>query len=160
MVGQLLCAGLAEPLSQTSLADEISGDLRIFSLGHVPIHYLAASDIEAAHVADIRAAITIDRHDLPRRQSCEFRLVAGEEDPLALLLREAMRHQGGRAFTAIQAVPITRELTSPALQCCQPHAQQLGLLASRSTRRYAGIIDHQCYAPILGKAQFSSSSPQ
>ena len=60
--------------------------------------------IEAALRADIEALIGQDRNDLPRRQGGEFRLVAGEQDPLALLLRKAVRHQAGTAFTAIQAV--------------------------------------------------------
>jgi hypothetical protein len=48
--------------------------------------------VEAALRADVEAPIGQDRNDLPRRQGGEFRLVAGEQDPLALFLREAVRH--------------------------------------------------------------------
>ncbi len=89
-----------------------------------------------------------------------FRLVAGEQDPLTLLLREAVRYQTVAAFTAIQPVPITCELTSPALQCCQPHAQQLGQLAGPCTRRHTGIKNLQRLVRILGRSQSPSSSPQ
>jgi hypothetical protein len=65
---------------------------------------------------DVQAPISQDRHDLAWRQCREFRLVAGEQDPLPLLLAQAVRNQAVAAFTAIQAVPITRELPPPALQ--------------------------------------------
>jgi hypothetical protein len=64
----------------------------------------------------IEAPIRRDRHDLPRWQRRELRLGAGEQDPLALLVGEAVRNEAGAAFAAIDAVPISRELTQPALQ--------------------------------------------
>jgi hypothetical protein len=36
----------ADPLPQAGAADQISGDLCVFPLGHVPGHYLAAPDID------------------------------------------------------------------------------------------------------------------
>jgi hypothetical protein len=72
--------------------------------------------VEAALGTDIQASISQNRHDLPWRQRREFRLVAGEQDPLPLLLAQAVRNQALAAFTAIQAVPITGELPPPALQ--------------------------------------------
>jgi hypothetical protein len=106
--------------------------------------------IEAALRADVEPSVRKDRHNLPGRQGCEFRLEAGEQDPLALLLGEAVRHLAWTAYTAIQAVPITRELTPPALQCRQSDAQQLGELAGPCTGCHAGIEDLQGLAPILG----------
>ena len=79
--------------------------------------------IEAALRANVEAPIGQNGNDLPGRQSGEFRLVAGEQNPLTLLVREAMRHVAWTAFTAIQSVPITGELTPPALQGRQTHAQ-------------------------------------
>jgi hypothetical protein len=37
---------LADPLPQAGPADEVSGDLGLLSLGHVPGHHLAAPDID------------------------------------------------------------------------------------------------------------------
>ena len=116
--------------------------------------------IKAALRTDIQAAIGKDRHDLSRRQCCELRLVTGQKDALALLVGEAVRHQAVAAFTAVQAVPITRELPAPALQCGESHAQQVCHLLSSSPGRHGGIEDLQCLAAILGRAQSTSSSPQ
>jgi hypothetical protein len=41
--------------------------------------------VEAALRTDVKATIRQRRHDLFRRECCEFRLVAGEQDSLALL---------------------------------------------------------------------------
>jgi hypothetical protein len=116
--------------------------------------------VEAALGTDIQASISQDRHDLPRRQGRELGLVAGEQNPLTLLIREAVRNQAVAAFTAIQAVPITRKLTSPALQGGEPHAQQICHFLSPSTSRYGGIKDLQGLAAILRRGQSTSSSPQ
>jgi hypothetical protein len=40
----------------------------------------------------------------------EHQLVEGEQDPLALLLAQAVRYVAVAAFTAIQAVLVTRKL--------------------------------------------------
>jgi len=116
--------------------------------------------VEAALRADIQASISQDRNDLPRRQRREFRLVAGEQDPLALLVAQAMRHHAVAAFTAITSVPITGKLSPPALQGGEPHAQHSRHLTSPCTRRHAGIEDRQGLAPIRRRRQSSSPSPQ
>jgi hypothetical protein len=116
--------------------------------------------IEAALRPDREASISQDRYDLPMRQGREFRLDAGEQDPLTLLILEAVRHQARTAFTAIQTVPIIRELTSPALQWRQPHAQQLGELACPCTSGHSGIEDLQRLVTIRRGGQSPSSSPQ
>ena len=64
------------------------------------------------------------------------------------------------AFAAVQAVPITRELPSLALQCGEPHAQQSGHLSGPSTGRHGGIEDLKSLAAILRCGQSPSSSPQ
>jgi|LakMenEpi08Jun12_1017391.scaffolds.fasta_scaffold12731_1 hypothetical protein len=57
--------------------------------------------VEAALGTDVGPSVSKDRHDLAWGQGREFRLVAGEQDSLAFLFAEAMRHQAGTAFTAI-----------------------------------------------------------
>ena len=46
MEDQWLAAALADPLSQTSTADEISGDLGLLPIGHIPGHHFAAPDVD------------------------------------------------------------------------------------------------------------------
>jgi len=82
--------------------------------------------VEAALGADIQTAIGQCRHDLPRRQRGELPRVASQQDPLPLLLTEAVRHMAVAPLAAVNAVPITGELTSPALQRDQTYAQQQG----------------------------------
>jgi hypothetical protein len=79
--------------------------------------------VEAALRTDVQPTICQNGHDLTRWQRGEFRLVAGEQDSLALCIGKAVRHQAGTALTAIPSVPITRELAPPALQGGEPHAQ-------------------------------------
>jgi hypothetical protein len=116
--------------------------------------------VEAALRADVQPAIGQDRHDLARRQRRELGFVAGEQDPLALLVGEAVRHQAVAAFTAVQAVPITRKLPPPTLQRGQTHAQQSGHLSDPCTGRPGDIEDLQGLAAILRCGQSTSSSPQ
>jgi hypothetical protein len=116
--------------------------------------------VEAALRPDIQAPIGKDRHDLPRRQRRKLGLVAGEQDPLPLLVSESVRNQAMAAFTAIQAVPITRELPPPALQGGEPHAQQHRHLSGPCTSRDGLIEDLQGLAAILRRGQSPSSSPQ
>jgi hypothetical protein len=78
--------------------------------------------IEAAHRADIKALVVLDRPDLSRRQRCNFRLVAVEQDPLVSLLAEAKCQVSVAAFAAIDANTVTIKLPLPALQSRQPHA--------------------------------------
>jgi hypothetical protein len=116
--------------------------------------------VEAALRADVHTPIGKDRHDLARWQCRELRLVTGQKDALALLVGEAVRHQAVAAFTAIQAVPITRELPPPALQRGEPHAQQRRHRSGPCTSRDGLIEDLQGLAAILRCGQSTSSSPQ
>jgi hypothetical protein len=116
--------------------------------------------VEAALRADVLTPIGKDRHDLARWQCRELRLVTGQKDALALLVGEAVRHQAVAAFTAIQAVPITRELPPPALQRGEPHAQQSGRFSGPCAGRHGSIEDLQGLAAILRCGQSPSSSPQ
>jgi hypothetical protein len=116
--------------------------------------------VEAALGTDEQPAISQERHDLPRWQGREFRFVASEQDPLTLLVRQAMRHQAVAAFTTIQTLPITRKLPPPALQGREPHAQQSGHLSGPCTGRHGGIEENQGLAAILRGGQYPSSSPQ
>jgi hypothetical protein len=87
-------------------------------------------------------------------------LVAGEQDPLALLLREAVRNKAGPAFAAIDAIPISRELTPPALQGGEPQAQESRHLTGPRTSCHGGIEDLDGLAAIQRRSQASPSSPQ
>jgi len=116
--------------------------------------------VQAALRADIRPSVGQDRHELPRRQGRELGPVAGEQDPLALLVSQAKRDQALAAFAAIQAVLITCEPPPPALQRGEAHAQQYGHLLGPCTGRHDGIEDFQCLAAILGRGQSPTSSPK
>gem|GEM_PF-1497324 len=116
--------------------------------------------VKTALRADIERTVRKDRHDLSRRQRGEFRLVAGEQDPLAFLVAEAVSHMAMAAFTAIGAVPITCELPPPALQRAQAHAQQLGQLTGSGTVGKALIENLQGLPAIVRGRQSSPSSPQ
>jgi hypothetical protein len=116
--------------------------------------------IEAALRTDIQAAIGKDRHDLSRRHGRELRLVAGEQDPLAFLRAQAVRHQAVAAFTAIKAGPITCELPPPTLQRAQAYAQQHRDFTGPCPSHHRGIKDLQGLTAILGGGQSSPSSPQ
>jgi hypothetical protein len=100
--------------------------------------------VQAALGSDLEAPVRQDRHDLSRRQRCEFRLVAGEQDSLALLTCEAVRHQAVAAFSAILTVPITRKLTPPALQGPESHAEESSHLTGPRTGSHGRIEDLQC----------------
>ena len=108
----------------------------------------------------MKTTIGQDWNDLPRRQCREFRLVAGEEDSLALLVAQAMRHQAVAAFTAIQSVPNTGELSPPALQGGEPNAQHSRHLTGPSPGRHSGIENLQGLEAICRRGQSPSPSPQ
>jgi len=116
--------------------------------------------VEAPLRADVQPTIRQNGHDLARWQRRKFRLVAGQQDPLPLLVREAVRHQAVAAFAAIQSVPITRELPSPTLQRGQPNAQQSGHFSGPCAGCHGSIEDLQGPWAILGRSQSSPSSPQ
>ncbi len=50
------------------------------------------------------------------RQRGEFRLVAGEQDPLAFFFAEAVSEMAVAAHTAVNAITVAGELAPPALQ--------------------------------------------
>ena len=79
--------------------------------------------VEAALRADVEATIGQNRHDLPWWQRRKFRLVAGQQNPLAFLFTEAMSHVAVAALATIDAITVTSELPAPALQRGQPDAQ-------------------------------------
>jgi hypothetical protein len=79
--------------------------------------------VEAALRADVDTTIGQNRHDLPGWQRRKFRLVAGQQNPLAFLLTEAVSHVAVAALAAIDAITVTSELAAPALQRGEPHAQ-------------------------------------
>jgi hypothetical protein len=64
------------------------------------------------------------------------------------------------AFTAVQAVPITREMPPPALHCGEPLAQQVRHPSRPSASRHGNIENLQGLEVILGRGQSPSSSPQ
>ena len=77
--------------------------------------------VEAALRTNKQSPISQDRHDLPRRQCCKLRLVAGQQDPLAFLVAEAVGHVTLAAFSAISAISSACKLPPPALQGGEPH---------------------------------------
>jgi hypothetical protein len=87
-------------------------------------------------------------------------LVASEQDPLALLFAQTVRNQAVAAFTAIQSVPNTGELSPPALQGGEAYAQHSRYLTGPGPGRHGGIKDLQGLAAIRRRGQSPSSSPQ
>ena len=106
--------------------------------------------VEAALRTDIEAPVGQNGHDLPRWQRRELRLVAGEQDPLTLLVTQAVRNEAVAAFTAILAVPITRELAPPPLQGAESDPKQSRHLTGPCPGGHGGIEDLQGLATILG----------
>jgi len=82
--------------------------------------------VKAAFRTDIKPAIGQDRYDLAWRQRCKFRFVAGEQDPLAFLLTEAVSHLPAAALGTVDAINVTSKLLAPTLQRGEPHAEQQG----------------------------------
>ena len=60
--------------------------------------------VKAAFRTNKQSPISQDRHDLPRRQRGVLRLLAGQQDPLAFLVAEAVGHVTLAAFSAISAI--------------------------------------------------------
>ena len=126
----------------------------------VALPCLVQHPIETALGTDIQPLISQGRHDLPQWQRCEFRLVAGEQNPLALLLAQAESDMAGAAFTAILAVPIITKGLPPAFEGAQADADltagthQVGA----SSIRLADQLDH--LPPVRAVRQPSASSEQ
>jgi hypothetical protein len=79
---------------------------------------------------------------------------------LAFLLTEAVSHVPAAALTPVDAITVTRELTSPALQRGEPHAEQQGQLTGSGTIGHALIKDVEGLPAIVRRRQSSPSSPQ
>jgi len=67
--------------------------------------------------------IPISQHwdDLARRQFRKLRLVAGQQDEVALLVVEAVSNASLAAFSAIGAIPSTCEQSPTAPHGCEAH---------------------------------------
>jgi hypothetical protein len=118
------------------------------------------NSVKAAFRADIKPLIGQGWHDLPWRQRREFRLIAGQQDPLAFLLTEAVCHVAVAALAPVDAITVTNKLTAPALQRGEPHAEQQGKLTGSGTIGHALIKDVQGLPAIVRRRQSSPSSPQ
>jgi hypothetical protein len=105
--------------------------------------------VEAALGTDVKAPIRQHRHDLPRRERCEFRLIAGQQDPLAFLLAEAVSHVEVAALATVDAITVTSKLTAPALQRGEPHTEQQGQFMGPGTIGPALIVDLECLPAIV-----------
>jgi len=106
--------------------------------------------VEAALGTDIEPPIRLHRHDLPWRQQHRFRLVAGEQDPLAFLFAQAVRHMAVAALATVDAITVTNKLTAPALQRGEPNAEQQGKLTGSGTIAHTLIKDLQGLPAIVG----------
>ena len=89
--------------------------------------------VEAALGTDVKAPIRQHRHYLTWLQRREFRLVAGEEDPLAFFFAEAVRHMAAAALTPVHTAAVTSELPAPTLQRCEPYPQQTSVCSGSCT---------------------------
>ena len=114
--------------------------------------------IKAALRTDVEPAIRQHRHDLSRWQRRKFGFVAGQQDPLAFFLAEAVSDMAVAAFAAIDAITVTSELAAPALQRGEPHAQQQRQLMGSGTVSNALIQDLQSLLAINRRRQSSPSS--
>jgi hypothetical protein len=87
-------------------------------------------------------------------------LIAGEQDPLALLGREAMGNMAGAALPAILTVPITKKALAPSLEGAQADAD-LAASAEQACTSGMGLADQlDRLAPVSGAGQPSASSEQ
>ena len=104
--------------------------------------------VETALGTDVQPPVRQHRHDLTRWQRSEFRLVAGEEDPLAFLFAEAVRHMAVVALTPVHAANVSSELPAPMLQRGEPYPQQTSDCSGSCTGGHRGLKDLQCFAAI------------
>ncbi len=79
-----------------------------------------------------RPPVRQSRHDLPRRKRCEFRLVAGEQDPLSFFFAEAVGHMALTAFPPVNTTTVASKISTPALERGEPNAQQQGQRRARA----------------------------
>jgi hypothetical protein len=85
----------------------------------VALPSLVQHPIKTRFRADIQALISQRRHDLSWRQRGVLRLIAGEQDPLALFFSEAVGHMTAAALAAIHTVPITPKSLPPRFEGAQ-----------------------------------------
>ena len=105
--------------------------------------------VEAALGGEEHALIGQVRHDLRRWQRGVLRLVADRQDPLPLLIAQAVRHVARTALAAVTtttaistATGVMRgELTPPALQRAQADRHALRHPARRGTGSHGAIED-------------------
>jgi hypothetical protein len=105
--------------------------------------------VEAALGTDVKAPIRQHRHNLTWRQRRKFRFVAGQQDPLAFLLAEAVSHVEVAALATVDAITVTSKLTAPALQHGEPHTEQQGQFTGPGTIGSALVEDLQCLPAIV-----------
>ena len=116
--------------------------------------------VEAALGTDIEPPIRQHRHDLPWRQRREFRLVTGEQDPLAFFFAEAVRQMAVAALTPVHTAIVSGELPAPTLQRGEPYPQQTSYCSGSCTGGHRGLKDLQGFAAIGCCGQSPASSPQ
>jgi hypothetical protein len=90
----------------------------------------------------------------------EFKLVAGQQDPLAFLLTEAVCHVAVAALASVDAITVTSKLTAPTLQRGEPNAEQQGQFTRSRTIGHALVEDLQGLPTIVRRGQSSPASPQ
>ncbi len=116
--------------------------------------------VEAALGTDVKVPSRQHRHNLTWRQCREFRLVAGEEDPLPFFFAEAVRLIAVAALTPVHTAALTSELAVPTLQRGEPYPQQTSDCSGSCTGSHRGLKDLQGFATIDGFGQSPASSPQ
>jgi hypothetical protein len=107
--------------------------------------------IKAALRSDVQPAVRKYRHNLSWWQRRKFGLVAGEQDPLAFLHTEAVRHMSVAALTASFRITVSSELAAPALQRGEPHTPSQCQLTGACTICDALIEDLQGLPAIVGR---------
>ena len=126
----------------------------------VALTRLVQHPIETALRANKELLIGQCRHDLPRRQRGVLRLVASQQDSLALLLAQLVRDQAVTAFTTIVAVTITDQVLPPPFERPQTDPD---LAAGANQARTSGIGLADQFDRLLsvrGAGQPSASSEQ
>ena len=118
------------------------------------------NSVKAALRADIQTLICKCWHDLTWRQCGVLGLDAGQQDPLAFLLTEAVCHVAVAALALVDAITVTRKLTAPTPQRSEPNAEQQDQLTGPGTIGHTLIEDLQGLPAIVRRRQSSPSSPQ
>ena len=112
-----------------SVLDVAAAVASLFPAGNLPVGMEHPVETALGTVGEVFSGGVVQppvrqhRHDLSWRQRREFRLVAGQQDPLAFLLAEAVSHVPAAALATVDAIAITSKLTAPALQRGEPHTE-------------------------------------